>query len=218
MKNKKWLIILIVAFPSMFWLILESSNINSRKLPYYGEKLLNKNGDTIYHKVSDLFYEKVNVDSSVNFKQEKINYPLYVIVFIDKKYRDDSYRLTGLWEYLNYKKQKIERIPFILVTEYENGKSQAHDELLKLGNHNNIHFFGLESLDFKFQIKDYFTKKPYYIDYSFFLLIDANRNIRGYYDARYVSEFKRLIEEYQHLRLKEEKQKLIDKNEIKINS
>ena len=72
MKNKKWLIILIVAFPSMFWLILESSNINSRKLPYYGEKLLNKNGDTIYHKVSDLFYEKVNVDSSVNFKQEKI--------------------------------------------------------------------------------------------------------------------------------------------------
>ncbi len=143
MKNKKWLIILIVAFPSMFWLILESSNINSRKLPYYGEKLLNKNGDTIYHKVSDLFYEKVNGDSNVNFIQEKINYPLYVIVFIDKKYRDDSYRLTGLWEYLNYKKQKIERIPFILVTEYENGKSQAHDELLKLGNHNIINFFVL---------------------------------------------------------------------------
>ena len=41
MKNKKWLIILIVAFPSMFWLILESSNLNSRKLPYYGGKLLN---------------------------------------------------------------------------------------------------------------------------------------------------------------------------------
>ncbi len=218
MKNKKWLIVLIVAFPSMFWLILESSSINSRKLPYYGKKVINKNGDTIYHKVSDLFYEKENIDSSINFKQKKIDYPIYVIVFINKKYRDDSYRLTGLWEYLNYKKQKIERIPFILVTEYENGKSQAHDELIKLGDNNNIHFFGLESLDFKFQIKDYFNKKPYYIDYSFFLLIDANRNIRGYYDARYVSELKRLIEEYQHLRLKEEKQKLIEKNEIKINS
>lgn len=75
MKNKKWLIILIIAFPSMFWLILESSNINSRKLPYYGEKLLKKNGDTIYHKVSDLFYETVIGDSKVNLKQKKIDYP-----------------------------------------------------------------------------------------------------------------------------------------------
>ena len=50
------------------------------------------------------------------------------------------------------------------------------------------------------------------------MLIDHNRHVRGYYDGRYVSEIKRLIDEYQHLRLKEEKQKLIETNEIKSNS
>ena len=47
------------------------------------------------------------------------------------------------------------------------------------------------------------------------MLIDQDRHIRGYYDGRYVSEIKRLIEEYQHLRLKEEKQKLIQTIVIK---
>jgi hypothetical protein len=50
------------------------------------------------------------------------------------------------------------------------------------------------------------------------LLIDAKIIVRGYYDARYVSEMKRLIEEYQHLRLKEEKQLLINENEIKTEN
>ena len=60
----------------------------------------------------------------------------------------------------------------------------------------------------------YFKQKPYYVDYSFFVLIDKNRHIRGYYDARYVSEIKRLTEEYQHLRLKEEKEQMIKSNTI----
>ena len=60
----------------------------------------------------------------------------------------------------------------------------------------------------------YFKAKPYYIDYSFFVLVDENRNIRGYYDGRYVAELKRLIEEYQHLRLKEEKNNMLKKNKI----
>ena len=104
MKNKKWLIILIIAFPSMFWLILESSNINSRKLPYYGEKLLNKNGDTIYHKVNDFFFEKINGDSTINLKRKKIDYPLYAIVFINKKYREVLryiLRSTVFWVNIN---------------------------------------------------------------------------------------------------------------------
>ncbi|MEO6302420.1 MAG: hypothetical protein ABIP51_04550, partial [Bacteroidia bacterium] len=63
-----------------------------------------------------------------------------------------------------------------------------------------------------------FLQKPYFIDYSFFVLVDVNRNIRGYYDGRYVAELKRLIDEYQHMRLKEEKNKLIQSNEIKSNT
>jgi hypothetical protein len=52
------------------------------------------------------------------------------------------------------------------------------------------------------------------VDYSFFVLVDKKRNIRGYYDGRYVSELKRLTEEYQHLRMKEEKQNVININKI----
>ena len=88
----------------------------------------------------------------------------------------------------------------------------------KLRNNKNIHFYTAPSASYDSLTKSYFLEKPYYIDYSFFLLIDQNRHVRGYYDGRYVSELKRLIEEYQHLRLKEEKQKLIDANEIKKNS
>ena len=219
MKSKKWYLIIIIAFPSLFWLVLETSTINSRKLPFYGPKKVNGKGDTTYYKVNDNFYSVNANDSSSKLSQlDSVNYPLYAISFINSKYRVDSYRLTGLWEYLNYKKQKIEHIPFVLVTEFENGKSPVYEELTKLSSSKNVHFYYWNKASFDSISKTYFLEKPYYIDYSFFLLVDANRNIRGYYDGRYVSEFKRLIEEYQHLRLKEEKKKLSNSNEIKSNS
>lgn len=207
---------LIIAFPSFFWLILETSTINSKKLPIYGPRTARAAGDTAYHRVPDAF---LRPGSSLDSAQAQVlhpdTFPLYAVMFIDSAFRKDAYRLTGLWEYLNYKKQKVENIPFVLVTQYDNGESRAYQELKKLDVNSNVHFYMLHTPDFKRVVKAYFEQKPYYIDYSFFLLIDKNRNVRGYYDARYVSELKRLIEEYQHLRLKEEKQKLIESNEIK---
>jgi hypothetical protein len=219
MKNKKWLVILIVAFPSLFWLILETSNINSRKLPFYGSKKIISKNDTLFQIVNDAFcvQKKLN-EATTTLISKKLDFPLYAIVFISPNYRIDSYRLTGLWEYLNYKKSKIEHIPFVLVTEFDEGKSIAYNELKKLSNHKNVNFYTLPKSNFDSICKTHFNSKPYYIDYSFFILVDKKRNIRGYYDGRYVSEIKRLIEEYQHLRLKEEKQKLIEINEIKKNS
>lgn len=217
MKNKKWLLLVIIAFPSIFWLILETSTINSRKLPHYGPKIVLGKGDTSYYKVTDRFYS-VNTGSTSKTELTTVDtsqYPLYAVVFISENYRKDAYRLTGLWEYLNYKKQKIEHIPFMLVTPSENDSSFVYEELKKLSTSQNVHFYTWPKTGFDSLSKSYFKEKPYYIDYSFFVLVDKNRNIRGYYDARYVSEIKRLIEEYQHLRLKEEKQKLIQSNEIK---
>jgi hypothetical protein len=218
-KKKRWIILLIVAFPSLFWLILETSTINSRRLPFYGPKKAVAKGDTVYHRVSDTFYSlsKDNVISSEPVKLDESKFPLYAIVFIGEKYRKDSYRLAGMWEYLNYKKEKIEHIPFVLVTEWENGQSKAYSELQKLTSSKNVHFYTWNKTGFDSLVKNYFKEKPYYIDYSFFMLIDQNRHVRGYYDGRYVSEIKRLIEEYKHLRLKEEKQKLIETNEIKTD-
>src|SRR6218665_1050472 len=211
MTKKKWLVLLIIAFHSFFWLILETSTINSRRLPIYGPKKAIAPGDTEYYQVSDRFFALDTTGAT----SHQIKEPLYAIVFINHQYRQDSYRLPGLWEYLNYKTSKVEHIPFALVTESENGHSPAGEELKKLDSYANVSFYTWPRQSFDSLTKAYFKEKPYYIDYSFFLLVDANRRIRGYYDGRYVSEFKRLIEEYQHLRLKDEKQKLIETNEIK---
>lgn len=220
MKNKKWLIVLIVAFPSFFWLILETSTINSSRLPFYGPKTALSKGDTVFHRVSDILYNsELGSDSLFSKTHLDTNaFPLYAIMFISEKYRADSYRLTGLWEYLNYKKQKINHIPFILVTETSENRSLVYEDLKRLGQHQNVHFYSWPKQSFDSLSKTFFIEKPYFIDFSFFVLVDKNRHVRGYYDGRYVSEFKRLIGEYQHLRLKEEKQKLIETNEIKSDS
>jgi hypothetical protein len=210
---------LIIAFPSFFWLILETSTINSRKLPHYGPKKMLSPGDTQFYKVRDKFMwlmpdyqHKTDIVSL-----DKKNFPLYAIVFVSEKYRGDAYRLSGLSEYLSYKKDKVEHIPFVIVTPAANGESKPYSELMGL-HHSNLTFCQWPQLSYDSLVRTYFAEKPYYIDYSFFVLVDANRNIRGYYDGRYVSEMKRLIEEYKHLRLKEEKQILINDNEIIQNN
>ena len=221
MKNKKWLLLLILALPSTMWLILETSTINSKKLPIYGPRKIIAANDTAYFKVSDQFYSINKQDSSKQdlIKIETEAYPLYAVMFIKDSYKKSDLRLSGLWEFLNYKKQKIEHIPIVLVTESENGRSEIQEDLKKLSEGNqNVFFYTWNKSSFDSLNKTYFQEKPIYIDYSFFVLVDVNRNIRGYYDGRYVSEIKRLIEEYQHLRLKEEKNKLTKSNEIKTNS
>lgn len=212
MKNKKWLLLLLLAFPSLFWLILESSTINSRKLPHYGPKKAIAKGDTLYYEVPRSFYPYATKSIAT---LETLEYPVYGIVFVHPKYRVDAYRLAGLWEYANYKHDKIEHIPFVIVCPADSGASPEAEELKKLSESKNLHFYTWPRASYDSLIKVYFKEKPYYIDYSFFQLIDADNSVRGYYDARYVSEMKRFIDEYRHLRLKEEKKLMLEENEIK---
>lgn len=217
MKNKKWLLFLIILFPSLFWVILETSTINSSKLFYYGPKKVNGPKDTLYYTIEDNFITTASSDSSLShpFASKPADYGVYAMMFIKHAYSNDSYRLAGLWEYLNYKKEKLEHIPLLLVTEKEEGKVHIHKQLEKFTDNKNVRFLTLSQPKFDSINKAYFNSKPIHIDYSFFVLVDQERHIRGYYDARYVAEVKRLIDEYKHLRIKEEKQKLIDSNEIK---
>jgi hypothetical protein len=219
MKNKKWLLVLIILIPSLMWVILESSTINSYKLYHYGpKKVLGKN-DTDYYEVPDKgFYQSNAYTSNGSFAIDTANYPFYAIMFIKNHYANESYRVAGLWEYLNYKKEKVGHIPFFLVTEDADRVSVIKTNLEKFNSSANVHFLSLGQPAFDSINKLYFSGKPIYIDFSFFALIDNNRNIRGYYDGRFVAEIKRLIEEYKHLRLKEEKEKLIHENEVKSNS
>lgn len=217
MKKKQWVLLLIILLPSALWLILETSTINSKKLPFYGPKKVLAPKDTQYYQVKDHFFgfnTKDLADTVVNTISID-EHPLYAIAFLKDNYNTESYRIPGLWEYLNYKKNKIEHIPVFLVVENKNGHSEIYEGLKKLNSYNNVFFKNTGRLNFDSLNALYFKEKPYYVDVSFFVLVDANRHIRGYYDGRYVAELKRLIDEYQHLRLKEEKQRLLKSNEIK---
>lgn len=220
MKSKKWLLLLIIAIPSFLWVLLETSTINSYKLHYYGPKKTLQNNDTVYYTVPDGGFSVISSYNPVPapFTIDSVKFPLFAIAFIKESYNKDSYRVAGLWEYLNYKKEKIGHIPIFLITETKNNVAVIQKDLEKFSDNPNVHFLTLEHSAFDSINRLYFKDKPIHIDYSFFVLADGNRNIRGYYDGRYTAEIKRLIDEYKHLRLKDEKQKLINQNEIKNNS
>ena len=216
MTKKRWLLLSIILFPSVLWPILESSTINSRKLPHYGPGSTNAKGDSVFYEVTDRFYNLPDTSrrdpAFISFDTQK--YPLFSVMFISKQYQADSYRLAGLWEYLKYSKEKVEHIPFLLVVAATEKTAPVYEDLKKLSESKNVMFATWPQKSFDSLTHVFFKGKPYYIDYSFFMLIDSKRNVRGYYDGRYVAEIKRLAGEYQHLRLKEEKQKLIKENEI----
>ena len=219
MKNKKLIFFLILLFPALFKIILEFTTINSKKLPHYGPKIENK-GDTIFYKVNSSFNSLPLSNSQIKGLQaldfDTLRFPLFAVCFIKHSYKKDDYRLAGLSEYAQYKKDKIKLVPFIIVTPCDGlGDSTCLRELEKLpiGN-NNIFTTYWNPSSFDSLNVTYFKEKPIYVDYSFFVLIDKNRHIRGYYDGRYVAEIKRLTEEYQHLRLKGEKEDMVNANKI----
>ncbi|MBI3518593.1 MAG: hypothetical protein HY062_04450 [Bacteroidetes bacterium] len=222
MKNKKLLFFIILLFPALFKLILEFTTINSSKLPYYGPKVPTGK-DTLFYTVNDDFKTlPKHGDGQTglqDMKLDTVNYPLFAVCFIKQSYQKDNYRLAGLSEYAQYKKDKIKLIPFVIVTPCD-GQNDAtclrEMEKLSVGNSNILNAYWHPS-SFDSLNLSYFKEKPTYVDYSYFVLVDKRRHIRGYYDARYISEIKRLTEEYQHLRLKEEKENMINANKIENN-
>jgi len=219
MKNKKLIFFVILLFPALLKIFLEFSTINSRKLPFYGPKIA-QGKDTVFYKVNSEFKTLPSANSDQHelqpLKLDTINFPLYAVCFIKQSYNKDNFRLAGLSEYVQYKKDKIKFIPFIIVTPCDGVSDTSclrEMEKLSVGNKNIYNaYWNISSFD-SLNLT-YFKEKPIYIDYSFFVLVDKNRHIRGYYDARYISEIKRLTEEYQHLRIKEEKDGMVSANKI----
>lgn len=215
MKSKKKLLFLIIFFPSLFWLILELSTINTKKMPHFGPKTLIQS-DTVFYSVNPTFIKLTNNGEQNVLTLDTMRFPFFVVVFIKESYKIDNYRMAGLSEYIQYKKEKIKDIPFVIVTPFEEVKKNYNLQefkKLEIDNKNIINVLSYSSSFDSLNVA-FFKQKPAYVDYSFFALIDQNRNIRGYYDGRYISEIKRLIEEYQHLRLKNEKKNLINQNKI----
>ena len=70
---------------------------------------------------------------------------------------------------------------------------------------------GITSEDMK---KMYFASKPIYVMDYFAILVDQNRHIRGYYDPNFNVEVKRMIQEYKHLKLRDEHAKMEEKDKL----
>ncbi|MBK9285193.1 MAG: hypothetical protein IPM51_12905 [Sphingobacteriaceae bacterium] len=215
MKNKKWLLLLIIAFPSLFWLILESSTIHSHRLNYYGPKKVEANGDSLFYQINNHF--NIRKDSLVVFNIDTIKYPVFVVQFMDESFKNEDYRFLGFNEYFTYKYEKIKEVPVFIIGKSNTGIPESQQVFQKFTQYANLNFLVMDSINFYQKNAEFFAGKPYYVDNGYIALIDANRNIRGYYDGRFASEIKRLIDEFTHLRLKEEKIKLIESNEIKTN-
>jgi hypothetical protein len=220
MKNKKWILFLIILFPSLFWIILESGTINSKKLNFFGPKEFNGK-DTIYYSLPNITFYKARDDNKLVPKLfDSINYPILVLTFIKPSYQKDGFRIGGLSDYTQYKKEDIEKLPILLVYPKVDSLFMVENNLKDSLNYGlaNIEQCYWKASSFDSLNVRYFLKKPYYIDYSFFVMLDKQRRIRGFYDGRYVAEIKRMLGEYRHLRIKEEKQNLIKNNEIKNKS
>lgn len=215
-KKKRLILFLIILFPSTFWLILETSTINSSKLLYYGPKTL-VGTDTMYYSVGDLKFPVIQNNLISRKLFDTTNYPLITVCFMQPKYAKENYRLEGLLDYTTHKKTEISEIPLLLLfpkTDSLNTIEYNLRDSLKIDLKNIEQGYWNKSLFDSINIM-YFKSKPSHVDYSFIVLLDKKRNIRGYYDGRYAMEVKRLLSEYQHLRLKEEKKNLIRENEIK---
>lgn len=217
MKNKKWLLLLIVLFPSVFWLILETSTINSKKLPYYGPKHYNGH-DTDYYTLGQINLPTISANGISSKLFDTIQYPIMAVTFIRERYSNENYRLEGLLDYTMHKREDIDKIPFLIV--FPKTIDTIPTPTFNLRDSLNIQLNNIEQCFWNIKSYDslnvtYFKEKPIYIDYSFIVLLDKKRHVRGYYDGRYSAEVKRLLSEYKHLRIKEEKKIMIQENQIK---
>jgi hypothetical protein len=210
-NRKRWLLVVLIAFPSVFWLLLETSTINTKRMPVYGPRTVSASGDSVYHAVTDNFYSN---DSLRHLDAGK--FPLFVVFFASKSYSNEGYRMGGLTEYMRYKPDKISEIPFVFLTQRTN--APAFEAMRSAAGELNLSVLTWPEAGYDSLQRTFFSQKPYYIDYSFLVLVDKERHVRGYYDARYAAEVKRLAAEYRHLRLKEEKRKMIRENEIETRN
>ncbi|HEX7413930.1 MAG TPA: hypothetical protein VF411_07770 [Bacteroidia bacterium] len=231
MKKKRILLVSIILIPGLIYFLFELTQANFKKMAYYGPKTLNSKGDTVYYSVPEItFYNnvqfhsqpdasKADIEDRTIAKIDTINYPVYLILFIDNKLKDEGYKLKAFYDYVQYKPEEFKNVSIFFISDYNTafGKDNITSKELKGDfdslkiNLPNFHPLLVEGSKAK---EDYFNKKPYYVFDYFAVLVDKHRHIRGYYDPNQNSEVKRLLQEYKHLKIKDEYANTLQKNEI----
>lgn len=212
MKNKGWIVVIIALLPALIWVLLDVSLIHSKKLNYYGPKRLAPNGkDTIYYSVNDLKFLNDKLDTVALDTNE---YKVFIMILIKPEYIKEKFRISQFLTLAHYEPDKIKHIPVFLIYPVSSDKHIFHlKDSLKITLDNIQSLYLPDSMLQKINQK-IFLQKPYYVDYSFAVLIDKNRYIRGYYDWRYADEVKRSIQEFNHLIIKEGYRETLRKNKI----
>lgn len=240
--KKKLILLSIIIFPSLIYFMFELTQANFKKMPYFGPKTVNEKGDTVYWRVPKLaFYSNVftkeirEIDSLTGSEMvlktfsadsvllDTINNPVYAILFINEDLRTEGYKLAGLYDYIKYKTKDISQVPVFIVSDFDKAIGQKQSEhlngefdSLKI-NLSNFHpalvSYGAERT--KFLSNTYFKQKPIHVFDYFMVLVDKKRHIRGYYDPTYNAEVKRMIDEYKHLKIRDEYAETLKQNDIK---
>jgi len=236
-KRKRIILVSIILFPSLLYFLFELTQANFKKMAYYGPKTVSVKGDTIYYSVPDISFitnckahlakdttkDGTEVEVSVaNWDSVSIdttNYPVYVILFLDNDLRKDGYKLKALIDYFQYKPKEFKDVPvFFISSTYsaycssviENKELRGDFDSLKI----NLPSFHPLLAEDKKANEAYFKGKPYYVFNYFAVLVDKHRHIRGYYDPNQNSEVKRLVQEYKHLKTKDEYANTLKQNDL----
>jgi hypothetical protein len=215
--KKKLILLSIILFPSLFYLFFEMTSANFKKMAYFGPKTLNAKGDTVYYKVPDLFFLKKTNTVLDSLVLDTVNYPIYVILFLDEKLKKDGYKLTGLYDFLKYKSQKIKNVPIVVVSDFSEVQERNNYQFdsLKI----NMPNFSAVWLNLKERQKvlatTYFKQKPYYVLDYFMVLVDKQRHIRGFYDPTFNAEVTRMAGDYEHLKIRDGYAQTQKQNDIK---
>ncbi|MCX8080316.1 MAG: hypothetical protein N3F09_03670 [Bacteroidia bacterium] len=187
MKKKALLVVLLV-LPALFWVFFEKVKINSYRLNYYGPKKVIRPGDTIFYSVPDTVVKFPHKHSIVAF-------------LVQDEFENKQYYVQSLLETLRFKPEKVKEIPMVFYYL----KDKNYDFFNYLGTTaTNLCLIPLDSLDFFSLKKSIYAHKPVHVFEYFGVLLDAKNHIRGYYNFTFTDEVKRMVQEYRHLRLKEE--------------
>ena len=224
--KKKIILLTIILIPSLIYFFFELSEVNFKKMAYYGPKKVAQNGDTLYYSLPDnaldfgTFYKSTtdSLGELIN-KLPKTNNS-FLIIFCDKNQEN---KLAGILELEKYKKEKLDLIDLKIV-QVQDSLPFRNDSLFYVNRL--IKQFGIQTKSISLTtVKDgqqefeeiralYFAQKPIHVFNYFAVLVDKERHIRGYYDPTFVSEVKRMIEEYKHLVLKDEHAGMQENNKI----
>lgn len=232
--KKKVILVLIILIPSLIYFFFELSEVNFKKMVYYGPKTLDVKGDTVYYTVPESalefgkIWQESNLDSLGNpylsayleKDSSKKQSGAQLVLFVDKNQQE---KLAGLLEFEKYKKEKLDMLD-VYIIQYISAPSKQNVNYYETYLKDSL---GITMTNFFFRTinvgkaekydsirKIFFKQKPIHVFNYFAVLVDKDRHIRGYYDPTYISEVKRMIEEYKHLVLKDEHANMQDVNKI----